>query len=60
MTTYRPGEIILTVFPFTAGVQSKLRPALVLLDTGDADLIVARITTRRPQVSMEVAVADWR
>ena len=45
MTLYKPGDVVLVKFPFTSGAGSKLRPALVILDTGDDDLVVARITT---------------
>lgn len=31
---------------FTAGTGAKRRPTLVLLDTGDADMIVVPITSR--------------
>jgi hypothetical protein len=34
--TYQPGDILLVDFPFTASGQGKARPALVILDTGDA------------------------
>ena len=44
MTTYQPGDVVLLAFPFTDGVRQKQRPALVLLDTGDPDIVVARIT----------------
>ena len=40
------GEIVLIAFPFTSGVGSKKRPALVLYDAGDPDILVARITSQ--------------
>jgi len=60
MTLYKPGDVVLVGFPFTSGTESKLRPALVILDTGDVDLMVARITTHSSLMPFDVAVIDWR
>jgi mRNA interferase MazF len=60
MTLYKPGDVVLVRFPFTSGAGSKLRPALVILDMGDADLLVARITTHSSLTPFDVAVSDWR
>lgn len=45
VTTYQPGDVVLLAFPFTDGVRQKQRPALVLLDPGDPDIVVAGITS---------------
>lgn len=45
MTNYQPGDLVLIAFPYAGGMQSKQRPGLVILDTGDADVVVARVTT---------------
>lgn len=60
MTTYRPGDLLLVAFPYSGSAQAKLRPALVVLDTGDADVVVARVTTQPYQSPYDVALADWR
>ncbi len=60
MILYEPGDVVLVEFPFTSGAGSKLRPALVILDTGDVDLVVARITTQSSNSPFDVAVTDWR
>ena len=60
MTLYKPGDVVLVKFPFTSGAGSKLRPALVILDTGDDDLVVARITTHTSLTLFDVVVVDWR
>ena len=60
MTTYRRAEIVLVAFPLTEGTQTKRRPALVVLDTGDADLTLARITSRAFRGPFDVEVVDWR
>ena len=60
MTRYEPGEIVLLAFPFSDQKGRKQRPALVVIDTGDADLVVARITTQ-PQLSrFDVPLNDWQ
>ena len=46
MMTYKFGEIVLVEFPQSGIVQRKKRPALVVLDIGDADVVLAPITTR--------------
>jgi mRNA interferase MazF len=58
MTTYRPGDVVLLAFPFTDGIRQKQRPALVLLDTGDPDIVVARITSQPYTTAFDVALSD--
>ncbi len=60
MTTYEPGDVVLVKFPFTSGAGSKPRPAIVVLDSGDDDLLVARITTQSSQTPYDLAVTEWR
>ena len=60
METYHPGEIVLLSFPFADASGVKRRPALVLLDTGDADVIVARVTSQLARGSFDVEIAEWR
>lgn len=38
--TYQPGDLLLIGFPFSGGSQVKTRPAMVVLDSGDADVVV--------------------
>jgi mRNA interferase MazF len=59
-TNYQAGDVVLVDFPFTVGGRSKLRPAVVLLDTGDADILVARMTTRAVATPYDVSLIDWR
>src|SRR4051794_16672256 len=59
MTNYQAGDLLLVAFPFTGG-GSKLRPALVVADTGDADLVVARITTQAVSTRCDVELVDWK
>jgi mRNA interferase MazF len=45
---------------FTAGTGSKRRPTLVLLDTGDADMIVVPITSRTGRSTFDVTLQEWQ
>jgi mRNA interferase MazF len=59
-TTYSPGELLLVPVPYTKGGGSTTRPALVLVDTGDADVLLARITSQPQTSPCDVAIVDWR
>ena len=58
-TTYQPGDVVLMEFPFASGGGVKHRPALVLIDIGDADVLAARITTQETRDRFDVEIADW-
>jgi mRNA interferase MazF len=60
MKEYNFGEIVLIEFPFTGTVASKRRPALILLDNGDNDIIVARVTSQVTQTSFDVEITNWK
>jgi mRNA interferase MazF len=60
MTNYRPGDLLLIAFPYTAGGQTKNRPAMVIIDTGDADVLVARVTTQGGQTDLDIPINDWK
>lgn len=47
-------------FPFTGVLGAKRRPALVLLDAGDEDILVARITSALARSAFDVKVQNWR
>src|SRR5688572_293344 len=59
-TIFRPGDLVLVAFPFSGGGQAKRRPAMIVLDTGDADVVVARVTTRLYQSAFDVVLTDWQ
>jgi mRNA-degrading endonuclease toxin of MazEF toxin-antitoxin module len=59
-TRYEPGDIVLLTFLFTGRSGKKQRPALVVLDSGDADLLVARITTQQDRSAFDLPLKDWR
>jgi mRNA interferase MazF len=56
---YQPGDVLLVAFPFTGGGQ-KQRPALVLADTGDQDVLLARITTQSALGQYDVPISGWQ
>jgi mRNA-degrading endonuclease toxin of MazEF toxin-antitoxin module len=60
MTIFNKGDLLLAEFPFAGGKLTKKRPALVLLDSGDADVVLARITTQAHQTAHDVNVVHWQ
>ena len=60
MTTCRPGDVVLVSFPFADQGQRKKRPAVAVADTGDNDLVVARVTTQRYTTAFDLPIADWK
>jgi len=53
------GSIVLLKFPFTDGISYKRRPALVLKDFEDGDLLVCRITSKIYKSSYDIYLDDW-
>ncbi|NPV09878.1 MAG: type II toxin-antitoxin system PemK/MazF family toxin [Anaerolineae bacterium] len=60
MARYRPGEIVLLRFPFADAVGAKRRPALVMLDVDDDDIVVSRVTSQACQTPFDVEVSAWQ
>jgi len=59
MEAYRSGEIVLLSFPFVDTTGAKRHPALVILDTGDEDIIVVRVTSQVAQTAFDVELMEW-
>lgn len=53
------GEIVLLKFPFTDGQTYKRRPALLINDCNDGDIIVCRITSKIYGSSRDVLIDEW-
>ena len=53
------GTIVLLKFPFTDGITHKRRPALVLNDFEDGDLLVCRITSKIYRTEYDIYLDDW-
>ena len=60
MTNYQPGDLVLVAFPYTGNIQTKSRPAVVILDTGNSDVVVARVTTQIYQTPYDIQITDWQ
>ncbi|UNU25874.1 type II toxin-antitoxin system PemK/MazF family toxin [Microcoleus vaginatus] len=60
MTNYQSGELVLVGFIFAGAAETKRRPGLVLLDTGDEDMIVAKITSQITRTNFDVEIQEWQ
>ena len=60
MTTYNFGDIVLVGFPHTDLQGISKRPALVLYDAGDHDILVARITTQEYTTNTDYKIINWQ
>lgn len=59
MTSYNFGDIVLIGFPHTDLQVVSKRPAIVLYDSGDQDVLVARITTQEYTTESDYKIVDW-
>jgi len=53
------GDIVLLKFPFTNGRTNKRRPALIINDFDDGDIIVCRITSQIYNTQNDIYIDDW-
>ncbi len=53
------GDIVLLKFPYTAGSGFKRRPALIINDFNDGDIIVCRITSQIHKTQKDIYVDEW-
>lgn len=53
------GDIVLLKFPFTDGKSYKKRPALIINDYDDGDIIVCRITSQIYDTKNDYYLANW-
>ena len=60
MTDYEFGEIVLVDFPQTGPAETKRRPALVILDIGDDDVVLAPVTSRERSGAGDQRIEGWR
>ena len=59
MTRYKFGDIVLVFFLQTDGERKK-RPAMVVMDTGDDDLVLAPITTKPRKGKGDHKIKNWQ
>lgn len=57
---YSFGDILIINFPFTDGQGSKRRPVMVIKDTNDKDILIAKVTSQLYNTSFDVSLHDWR
>lgn len=57
--TFRFGDVVLSRLPFHQSDGSKIRPAVVVLDVGDDDFMMAPVTSRLRHSSHEYLIQDW-
>ena len=53
------GDIVLLKFPFTDEQTFKRRPALIINDYNDGDIIVCRITSQIYKTENDVYIENW-
>ena len=53
------GSVVLLKFPFTDRIGYKRRPALVLKDFEDGDLLVCRITSKIYKSKYDIYLNNW-
>jgi mRNA interferase MazF len=56
---FKFGDIVLLHFPFTDTLRKKKRPALILFDTDDEDIIVARVTSKLHNTNFDLQIDNW-
>ncbi|SMD46230.1 mRNA interferase MazF [Aquiflexum balticum DSM 16537] len=54
------GDIVLLKFPFTDTKGAKKRPALVIKDFEDGDIIVCRITSQLYETQFDFLLKNWK
>ena len=54
------GDIVLLRFPFTDGLTFKRRPALIIKDYLDGDIIACRVTSQIYNTKYDVYIDDWK
>jgi mRNA interferase MazF len=59
MVNYKLGEIVPAKFPFTSNLGFKKRPALIINDTDDGDVIVCRITSMLYYSVYDIELKNW-
>lgn len=57
---FKTRDIVLLSFPFSSGEILKKRPALILLDTGDNDVIVSRITSKKYNSTFDISITELK
>lgn len=56
---YSFGDILIINFPFSDAQGSKRRPAMVIKDTNDQDILIAKITSQLRHTEFDIALQNW-
>ena len=54
------GDILIINFPFTDGKGSKRRPVLVIKQTDDNDLLIAKVTSQPYNTQFDMPISEWK
>ncbi|MFZ5994400.1 MAG: type II toxin-antitoxin system PemK/MazF family toxin [Thermodesulfobacteriota bacterium] len=60
MTNYSLGDVVLIGFPHTDLQGVSKRPAIVLYDSGDQDVLVAKITAQEYTTEADYKIVAWQ
>jgi mRNA interferase MazF len=60
MESFETGEVVLLPFSYTDLQSSKRRPAVVLLDAGDEDILIAKVTTKQYDSPYDIPLKEWK
>lgn len=55
-----PGDVVLIEIQFHQAAGRKVRPAVVVLDSGDDDFVGAPITSRARHSDFDFEISDWQ
>jgi len=57
--SFSPGDVLLVPMVFSDGSGHKKRPVVIVYDSGDADLLVAPVTSQAARSPRDVPVVNW-
>jgi mRNA interferase MazF len=60
MPSFRFGEVLILPFSYTDLQSRKRRPAVVLVDAGDEDILVSKITTKEYLSNYDLKLEHWQ
>src|SRR5438046_1767053 len=60
MATHSFGEIITVDFPYSNYRSGKKRPAMILAQDGEGDIVIARITSKPKSLQTDIPIRDWK
>jgi mRNA interferase MazF len=58
--SFSPGDVLLVPVVFSDSSGHKRRPVVIVYDNGDADLLVAPVTSQSARSARDVPVVNWQ